>query len=105
MRRRGLIDPRQERLAEQGRRTLGEVLAAFEAKLRAANRHPRHVAATINHIQSIADSAGFNTVADITADGVNAYAVELDEKREDSLPGRLHHVQGEPASSGETRPT
>jgi len=80
-RRRGLVDPRQERLAEESRRTLESHLVDYEAKLRAASRTENHVTRTLGFIRAIAAAAGFAKVSDITADGVNAYAAELGKKR------------------------
>ncbi len=80
-RRQGLIDPRQERLALERKRSLETHLADYEAKLRAANRTDNHVDRTLGFIRGIVAAAGFATVADITADGVNAYAGELGQKR------------------------
>jgi len=80
-RRSGLIDPRQERLAQEGRRSLDDPLTDYEAKLRAANRDPKHIATTLAYIRAIAEAAGFTTAGDMSADGVNAYAADLGEKR------------------------
>jgi len=79
-RRRGLIDPRQERLAQEGRRTLEEHLTNFEAKMRAAGRDVRHVADTVRYVRAIASSADFAKIGDITADGVNTYAGQLRDR-------------------------
>ncbi len=80
-RRRGLVDPRQERLVQESRRPLDGPLTDYEAKLRAANCDPKHVATTLAYIRTIAEAAGFSTAGDISADGVNAYAADLGKKR------------------------
>lgn len=80
-RRKGLIDPRQERLATEGRRSLAETLGDYKAKMQAAGRDSKHVATTASYIRTIAEAAGFAKLADITADGVNAYAGDLGKWR------------------------
>ena len=80
-RRRGLIDPRQEQLAGEGRRPIAEHLEDYEAKMKAAKRAARHVATTISYIGQIAMAAGFVMIGDIAADGVNTYASQLGEKQ------------------------
>ena len=80
-RREGLIDASQERFAQEGRRTIGQHLTDYEAKMKAANREPKYVATTISYIRTIAEAAGFAAIGHITADGVNAYASHLQERR------------------------
>jgi integrase len=80
-RRRGLIDPRQERMAAEARRPLTEPLANYEAKMKAAGRDPKHVTTTISYIRAACESAGFATIRDISADGVTVYAAELRKRR------------------------
>jgi len=79
-RRRGLLDPRQEQLAKEGRRLIGAHLADYEAHLKAANRSPKHVRSTVNFIREVAEAGGFVSLADISADAVNRYAAELADK-------------------------
>jgi len=65
-RRKGLIDPRQERLATEGRRSLAEHLTDFRAHLEDKQNTPRHVRVTCRHIEWIADNCGAEHVADLT---------------------------------------
>jgi integrase len=76
----GLLDATQERFAVEGRRPLGEHLADYEAKMKAAGRDQKHIATTIGYIRTTAETAGFATIAAITADGVNVYAGALRER-------------------------
>ena len=80
-RRRGLIDPRREQLAGEGRKLLESHLADYEAHLKAADRSPDHVGRTARFIRTIAEAAGFASVGDIAADGVNTFASELRQRR------------------------
>jgi len=79
-RRRGIIDPRQEKTAAEGRRPLAEHLADYEAHLRAANRSGKHVKNTINFIREVANAGSFTKLAHVSADAVNHYAAELQAK-------------------------
>ncbi len=80
-RRRGILEPRQERVSQEARRPIDQHLANYEAKLRAANRTGDYVDRSLGFIRAIAAAAGFAKVSDITDDGVNAYAAELGKKR------------------------
>jgi len=81
LRRTGYIDARQEKLATEGRRTVAEALADFRAKMEAAGRDPKHVSSTIDYIEKVCGAADFGTIGAITADGVNAYAQDLGQRR------------------------
>ncbi len=76
-RERGLIDPRQELLANESRRSVSEHLKEYEGKLRADNCDAKHIATTINYITVITQEADFTTIGDIRADKVTTYASEL----------------------------
>jgi len=80
-RRRGLVDVKQERLAAEAQRPLADSLGDYEAKMEAAGRDLKHIQTTVSYIRGICKRTGFATVGDITADGVNAYASELRERR------------------------
>lgn len=80
LRRDGVIDPALDAIGQQARRSIEDHLADYEAKLRAAGRDPKHIATTLGYIRTICEAAGFHTAADVTADGVNAYAGQLRER-------------------------
>ena len=80
-RRRGLVDARQERLAVEGRRSLESHLTNFKAKMETADCSADHVSRTARFVRTIAEAAGFATIGDITADGVNTFASELRQRR------------------------
>ena len=76
-RRRGLIDPAAERIANEARRPIPEHLAGFEAMMNAARRDPKHIKATTDYIKRLTAAAGWQVIGDIDADAVNVYVAEL----------------------------
>lgn len=89
-RRRGMIDPRQERLAGDALRPLESHLADFEAHLRAGKPTEKHVRSTLKFIREVAAAAGFVRLGDLSADAVNHYASELTKKK---LAARTVHAR------------
>ncbi len=82
LRRDGVIDPTLDAISRESQQSIESHLVDFECKLRAANRTEKHVVSTTKFIRWIAEHAGFETAADISADGVNRYAGKLrDEGR------------------------
>jgi len=77
LRKRGIIDPTQERIAAEGRRSLQEHVADFRAMMEAAGRTAGHITKTVGFISSVTTAAGIKTVSDLTADAVNTYAADL----------------------------
>jgi len=77
LRRERVIDPREESIAEQLSRPIGEHLADFRAKIRAAGRTDRHATDTISKCRKIVKACDIQTAGDITADAVNRYAADL----------------------------
>ncbi len=77
LRRDGVIDPTVAEISIESRRSVDSHLEDFEMKMKAANRDPEHVRSTISYIRSISNAAGFSSVADIDADGVNRFAIEV----------------------------
>ncbi len=82
LRRENVIDATLEAISTESQRSIESHLADYANKLRAANRTAKHITSTTNFIRCIAEHAGFETAADISADGVNRYAGKLrDEGR------------------------
>ena len=77
LRKRGIIDATQERLAAEARRPLREHVADFKATMQAAGRDPKHIAATMGYIAQVTMAGDIKTIGDITADAVNTYAADL----------------------------
>jgi hypothetical protein len=87
-RREGVIDVRQEELMAQSKLGIEVHLKVYEAKLRAPGRSAAYVKDTMRMIRAIAADAAFETVSDISADGVNEYATAMHEAGE---AGRTVH--------------
>ena len=82
LRRDGVVDPTLDAISAESQRSVLEHFADLENKLRTAGRTEKHVNSTARFIRWVADHAGFRSVADISADGVNRYAGMLrDEGR------------------------
>ncbi len=77
LRRDGVIDPDLDEIGKESQRSIESHLTDYEAKMRAANRTEKHVKNTAQFIRSIAANAGFQTAAEMSADGVNRYAGKL----------------------------
>ena len=76
------MDPTLDAISAESQRSVLEHFADLENKLRTAGRTEKHVNSTARFIRWVADHAGFRSVADISADGVNRYAGMLrDEGR------------------------
>jgi hypothetical protein len=69
-RRRWLVDPRAEQLAEESRRPLSQHLDDFRAKMQADGRDERQIRDALRYIRAV--TAGCQRTADISADLVNA---------------------------------
>ncbi|MFQ5735052.1 MAG: tyrosine-type recombinase/integrase, partial [Planctomycetaceae bacterium] len=80
LRRDGVVDAALEGISRESQRSVESHLADYEAKLRAANRTEKHVAGTARMIRAVAEFAGFQTAADVNADGVNRYAGKLKDE-------------------------
>ena len=66
LRRRGHIDPAQERLTEAARRPLAEHLAEFRGDLAARGNTAKHVRMTNNHIVFLAAATNAGSIRDLT---------------------------------------
>jgi integrase len=79
LRREGVVDPQLDAICDQSRRSVESHLKDYEAKMVAASRSNKHVTRTIECIRTTCQWAGFTTVSDIAADGVNRRAGQLKE--------------------------
>lgn len=75
MRRTGMIDPEQERLAETKKAPLDDLLALFEQSL--ADNSPKYVKLTMSQVRRVVAGAGFGTLADIESEAVQTYLRSL----------------------------
>lgn len=77
IRRERCIDPRQEALSIEGRKSLETHLADYRAKLAAGGNSADYIDQTIRKIRSFVETGEFETAADISADDVNRHVEEL----------------------------
>jgi len=80
LRREGVVDGRLADINAQAALPVESHLADYAAKLKAADRSPKHVATTVGYIHSIAESAEWGSVGAITADDVHRYAGDLRDR-------------------------
>ena len=90
LRRDGVIDPKIDAIAQESKRTIESHLVHFEAKMTAASRAAKHITSTLRAIREIAKARGFETVAEITADGVNTYASDLKKEGRSARTVQAH---------------
>ena len=94
-RREGLIDPEQERLATEGRRTIDSHLNDYRAKMLTDDSTTDHVDNSIRLIRDIATVCGFKNIADIKADPVNHHVAELQKRLSArTIQARLTAIKG-----------
>ena len=91
LRRRGLIDPVQERLAEQKKLPVEGHLSAFEKGL--AHATPKHVKLTMTRVLRIVEGCGFGSIGKIDGEAVEQFLVAL--RAEEDLGARTynHYLQ------------
>jgi hypothetical protein len=87
LRRDGVVDPTLDAIRRESRRSIESHLATYGVKLRAANCTEDHVRRTLKFIRLIAESAGYDVAADISADGVNQVAAARTAWRQDAANG------------------
>jgi site-specific recombinase XerC len=91
LRRRGLIDPVQEKLAAHKARPVEEPLAAFEKGL--AHATPKHVRLTMTRVRRIVEGCGFESIGAIDGESVEQFLIGL--RAEEDLGARTynHYLQ------------
>ncbi|OHB82349.1 MAG: hypothetical protein A2V98_05820 [Planctomycetes bacterium RBG_16_64_12] len=85
-RRRGLIDPRQEKTAAEGRRPLTEHLADFRKSLEAKGDTADHIETTFARLARILESCNAERVGDLSP---SAVAVAVGALRDKGLSLRI----------------
>lgn len=93
LKRRGLIDPAAERLAEKKRQPIDQHVEAYKKALTSKKSTLKHVGLTLSRVQKVIDGCGFETLGDIREDAVQDYLYEL--QIEEDLGNRTynHYVQ------------
>ena len=77
LRREGVIDAAAERLTNQAARPLREHLKDFRASLESAGKTQKHITATADAVVVVQEQYGWQTLADITIENVEAYGAGL----------------------------
>lgn len=85
LRREGIIDAAAERLANQASRPLREHLKDFRASLTSAGKTRQHITQTSDVIEAVKDKYGWETLADIAIEHVEAFGAGL---RAENAAGR-----------------
>ena len=77
LRRRGIIDPKQEELAERRSSPIEEQLLEFEKSLRRRKRTGKHLRLTMSRLRRVIAGCGFELLGDINADAVDLFIDEF----------------------------
>lgn len=78
LRRRKLIDPKQEKIAAHATAPIKDHLTAFETKLRTTgNNTEKHVKLTMTRVRAIIKGCGVESLADLDEESVEAFLFEL----------------------------
>ncbi len=91
LRKRGLIDPEQVRLAERRKTPLTQHLAAFEKSL--GKNTPKHVKLTMARVRRVIEGISAATVGDISAEAVEEFLQDVVTKENIGNRTYNHYVQ------------
>ena len=94
LRKRGLIDPDQERAVQQKKRPLSDHLADFEKSLtRSGQNTAKHVQLTMTRVKRIVEQGQIQVLSDLDEESVETAVAELQEKHEFGARTYNHYVQ------------
>lgn len=91
LRKRGLIDPEQERQHEVQTSSLEKHLTAFETSL--GDNTPKHIKLTMARIRCVIDGCGFRTVSDLKPEPVESFLRQLCKEKDLGPTTYNHYVQ------------
>ncbi len=91
LRRRGLIDPQTETIAERKRRPLKEHLDAFEKSL--SQTTPKHIKLTKSRVKRIIEGCEFNTAGQIDAEEVRNWIEDYCQREDYGRRTYNHYLQ------------
>jgi integrase len=77
LRRDGVIDPRDDRFAKEGRRPFAEHVAAYIAHCERIGLAAEHIASKERHLRTLAEVASIGPLSDLTADALERYLSEI----------------------------
>jgi integrase len=93
LRKRGMVDPQADKLAEHRRAAVATHLAAFEAALKQRGNTPKHVALTMTRLRSVLGGGDIATLGDLDAERVQAKLGELRRKNDLGPKTYNHYAQ------------
>jgi site-specific recombinase XerD len=93
LRKRGMIEPSHDRVAEQRRKPLSAHLAEFEIALKGRNRTSKHVSLTMLRIRKVIDGCGYTRLADLETDSIESYLQTLKTKEGFGHKTYNHYLQ------------
>ncbi len=93
LRKQGLVDPQAEKLADERRLPISHHLAMFEKGMQQRGTTGKHVKLTMTRVRAILGGCGIETLADLTAERVQAFI--CDHRDEEDLGAKTynHYVQ------------
>lgn len=91
LRKRGLIDPELEKVAERRKAPLKQHLEAFKRSL--LKNSPKHVSMMMSRIQKIIDGCEFTTVAEMNSESVELFLAEFAVEEDIGNRTYNHYVQ------------
>jgi integrase len=77
LRRDGVIDPRDDRFAKEGRRPFAEHVGEYIAHCKRIGLAEEHIASKARHLRMLAKIASIGPLSDMTADGLERYLSEI----------------------------
>jgi hypothetical protein len=92
-RRKGLIDPAEEKLAGHRLAPIDDHLAAFERKLAAGTSKAEHVQRTINRLRRIIDGCGVTSLPDLDTETVETFLTGFREREGIGHRTHNHYIQ------------
>ena len=93
LRRRGVIDPNDERLAGEKRRPIEELLTAYEAALSRRANTRKHVGLTMSRVRTVITGASVNSPGDLDAERIERFLAAYQSKEDLGNRTYNHYVQ------------
>ena len=91
LRKRGLIDPAQEKLATQRNNSIQNHLAAFKSSL--GKNTGKHVKLTMSRVLKVVDGCGFKTLGEIEPESIETFLVNVQAKEKFGHRTYNHYIQ------------
>jgi integrase len=92
-RRDGLTDPAEEKLAEQRKSPIDDIVDLYEGNLKSRRTTEKHVSLTLSRVRRIIKGCNFQILSDIETDTAQSYLDELAEEEDFGHRTYNHYVQ------------